>query len=73
MLPQECYATAMHWVPSTGMKKSGAELFVLGCTDGRFLLLSRLGRMEKSVEAHKGAVLGVQWSSDATALLTCES
>ena len=68
-LPNETYATDIHWLPS---KKTGSEMFVLACTDGRFLLVSRLGRVEKSVEAHKGAVLGAQWSSDATAMLTCE-
>ncbi len=68
-LPQETYATDIHWVPSGGKKR---ELFVLACTDGRFLFISRLGRVEKSVEAHKGAVLGAQWSYDTTALLTCE-
>ena len=68
-LPQETYATDIHWVPSGGKKR---ELFVLACTDGRFLFISRLGRVEKSVEGHKGAVLGAQWSFDTTALLTCE-
>lgn len=29
--------------------------------------------MEKTVEAHKGAVLGAHWSFDGTALLTCEA
>ncbi len=67
-LPQETYATDIHWVPGGGKKK---ELFVLACTNGRFLLVSRLGRVEKSVEGHKGAILGAQWSADATALLTC--
>ena len=40
---------------------------------GKFLLVSKLGRVEKSVEAHKGAVLGAHWSNDGTALLTCET
>ena len=34
--------------------------------------MSRLGRVEKAVEAHKGAVLGAHWSNDGTALLTCK-
>jgi len=29
--------------------------------------------VEKTVEAHKGAVLGAHWSFDGTALLTCEA
>ena len=37
---------------------------------GRFLLVSSLGRVEKAVEAHKGAMLGALWSHEGTALLT---
>ena len=37
---------------------------------GRFLLVSSVGRVEKTVEAHKGAVLGALWSHDGTALIT---
>ena len=40
-------------------------------TLGKFLLVSRLGRVEKAVDAHRGAILGAQWSKDGTALLTC--
>lgn len=57
-----------------GTKKhtSQSDLFVLACTDGKFLLVSGMGRVEKSVEAHQGAVLGAQWSKDGLALLTCK-
>ena len=37
---------------------------------GRFLLVSSVGRVEKAVEAHKGAVLGALWNHDGTALVT---
>ena len=37
---------------------------------GKFLLVSRLGRVEKAVDAHRGAVLGAHWSKDGTALMT---
>ena len=32
--------------------------------------MSRIGRVEKSVDAHRGAVLVGKWSHDATGLLT---
>ena len=35
--------------------------------------MSKSGRVEKTVEGHRGAVLGVKWMSDGTALLTCET
>ena len=37
---------------------------------GKFYLISRAGRVEKSVEAHRGAVLSVRWSYDGSALIT---
>lgn len=66
--------TDIHWCPSGGTRRQStqADIFVLACTDGKFLLVSRLGRVEKTVDAHKGAVLGARWSGDSTALMTCE-
>ena len=40
------------------------------CFAGKFLLIARTGRIEKSVEAHRGAVLAGRWSYDGTALVT---
>ena len=37
---------------------------------GKFHFVSRNGRVEKSIEAHRGAVLSARWSHDATALGT---
>lgn len=37
---------------------------------GKFHLTSKMGRIEKSVEAHKGAVLAGRWNYDGTALIT---
>ena len=37
---------------------------------GKFHLTSKIGRIEKSVEAHKGAVLAGRWNYDGTALIT---
>jgi len=34
------------------------------------MLLSKLGRVEKSVEAHTGAVLAARWCGDCTALVS---
>uniref|UniRef100_A0A2C9JF99 Uncharacterized protein n=1 Tax=Biomphalaria glabrata TaxID=6526 RepID=A0A2C9JF99_BIOGL len=73
-LPKECYPTSMHWFPKSaqaaGAKKTGSDVFALTSTDGKFILISRTGRVEKSVEAHKGAVLCGRWSYDGTALVT---
>ncbi|XP_070538600.1 intraflagellar transport protein 80 homolog [Ptychodera flava] len=72
-LPNDVYATDIHNFPkalgSKG-KQAQAEVFVLTSTDGKFHLISRSGRVEKSVEAHKGAVLSGRWSYDGTAMVT---
>lgn len=47
----------------------GSELFFCHLT-GKFHLASKAGRIEKSVEAHKGAVLAGRWNFDGTALVT---
>ncbi|KAK1790557.1 hypothetical protein P4O66_014018 [Electrophorus voltai] len=47
-----------------------AENFVLTSTDGKFHFVSKTGRIEKSLEAHRGAVLAGRWNYDGTALIT---
>lgn len=34
-------------------------------------MVNKTGRVEKSVDAHKGATTSGKWSSDGSALLTC--
>ncbi|XP_067950088.1 intraflagellar transport protein 80 homolog isoform X1 [Watersipora subatra] len=71
-LPDDVYPTDMHWLPklSGSKKQAGSDVFALAATDGKFYLVSRAGRVEKSVEAHRGAVLSVRWSYDGSALIT---
>lgn len=72
-LPEDVFPTDMHWFPKNaggGKKQAGSETFALGSTDGKFLLVSRNGRVEKNVEAHRGAVLCCRWSYDGAALVT---
>jgi WD40 repeat protein len=47
---------------------TGSETFVVGTSDGRILLMGRSGRVERSVEAHQGAVLCVRWNRDGSTL-----
>ncbi|XP_071377336.1 intraflagellar transport protein 80 homolog [Centroberyx affinis] len=71
-LQEDIYPIDLHWFPKTvgGKKQTQAEIFVLTSTDGKFHLASKTGRIEKSVEAHKGAVLAGRWNYDGTALIT---
>jgi len=71
-LPKDLYATDIHWFPKSigGRKQGQIDIFALTSTDGKLHLISRSGRIEKSVEAHRGAVLCVRWSYDGNALVT---
>ncbi|KAI4815665.1 hypothetical protein KUCAC02_005802, partial [Chaenocephalus aceratus] len=71
-LPDDIYPIDLHWFPKTvgGKKQNQSEIFVLTSTDGKFHLTSKIGRVEKSVDAHKGAVLAGRWNYDGTALIT---
>ncbi|XP_053278513.1 intraflagellar transport protein 80 homolog [Pleuronectes platessa] len=71
-LPDDIYPIDLHWLPKTigGKRQAQAEIFALTSTDGKFHLVSKTGRIEKSVDAHKGAVLAGRWNFDGTALVT---
>ncbi|XP_078522985.1 intraflagellar transport protein 80 homolog [Lissotriton helveticus] len=70
-LPEDIYPIDFHWFPKTNAKKqTQGEMFVLTSSDGKFHLISKLGRVEKSVEAHSGAVLAGRWNYEGTALVT---
>mmetsp|Transcript_28907 Transcript_28907/g.81402 ORF Transcript_28907/g.81402 Transcript_28907/m.81402 type:complete len:781 (+) Transcript_28907:949-3291(+) len=47
-----------------------SDLVAVACTDGTLKLLNRSGRLEKSVEAHRGAVVAARWNYEGTALVT---
>lgn len=74
-LPTDLYPTEIQLFPRTagtggGRKPSSSDVFVVTATDGKFYLISKSGRIEKSVDAHRGAVLAGKWSHDGTALVT---
>ena len=54
---------AMDWMPGKGNQ----ETLALACSDGSFRLVSKAGRVEKSVaEAHMTAIISVKWSYEGT-------
>lgn len=72
-LSNEFYPTDMHWFPKTNMggKKSGVpDIFAMGSSDGKFFIMSKNGKIEKTVDAHKGACICCKWSFDGTMLVT---
>jgi intraflagellar transport protein 80 len=56
------------WFPSS---RSGSELLAIGCTNGSIKLMSKSGRIEKSVEnTHSGSITCIKWTNDGAALAT---
>ncbi|KAJ3404069.1 Protein ERGIC-53, partial [Chytridiales sp. JEL 0842] len=54
-----------------GQGGGGGEMYVAAGTDGKFSFNSlKSGRIEKLVEAHKGAITLLKWNYEASALLT---
>ncbi|CAF0799987.1 unnamed protein product [Adineta steineri] len=81
-LPQDLYPLDMHWLPkgaslsstgpggSTAKRTIGSDLFVLATSDGKFCFVNKNGRIEKTVEAHRGATICVRWSPDGSQFAT---
>lgn len=48
-----------------------ADVLLLTSSDGKFYIMNKNGRIERTVEGHKGAILVGQWSNDGLSLMTC--
>ncbi|CAG9464610.1 unnamed protein product [Pedinophyceae sp. YPF-701] len=63
--------TSMEFQPSSvSQQQSAVEIFALATADGKLLLMNRSGRVEKTVDAHKGATISMRWSNDGQAICT---
>ncbi|RCN33709.1 WD domain, G-beta repeat protein, partial [Ancylostoma caninum] len=70
-MPSTLFATSMQWYPRTGKREGSSDIFALSSTDGRIHFVNKMGKIEKSFEAHKGAALQAKWCPDGTGLLSC--
>jgi intraflagellar transport protein 80 len=69
----DAYVTDFQWFPARQAgqgTKAASDVFVVGCVDGTFRLISKSGRVEKEVSAHIGAVVSLRWNHEGTALVT---
>lgn len=70
------YCTSSDWSDSKGgnsysNKSSSNDVLALGTSEGNIKLISRSGKLEKSVNnAHSQAVTCIQWSSDNNTILS---
>lgn len=55
---------------STGALGKHGDVILITSADGKFYITNRSGRIERAVEAHKGAILVGQWSTDGVGLMT---
>jgi len=46
------------------------DVIVVGFSDGNVSFIARNGSVDKSIEAHKGAVIGLHSSNDGTCFLS---
>lgn len=72
-LAGDLYPTDMQWIPKTitpGRKSGPPDLFALASSDGKFYLVNKTGKVEKAIDAHKGAVICCRWSYDGSTLAT---
>lgn len=68
--------TDLQFLPNSGGESSLSrhdELILLTSNEGKFYIVTKQGNIEKSVNAHKGAVLVGQWGYTGTSLLTGNS
>ncbi|XP_043511974.1 intraflagellar transport protein 80 homolog isoform X3 [Frieseomelitta varia] len=73
--PDDFYPTDMQWHPRPNYatlitKKQSLDVLLITTADGKYHLVNKNGRIEKSIDAHKGATTVGRWSSDGSALLT---
>ncbi|XP_016838578.1 intraflagellar transport protein 80 homolog [Nasonia vitripennis] len=74
--PDDFHPTDMSWHPRPAqtnlgaVKKQAMDVLLITTSDGKFHLVSKTGRIEKSVSAHNGATLSGKWSYDGSALFT---
>lgn len=67
----EVFPTDLQFLPRVGSNISkSSDLILLTSSDGKFYIINKSGRIERAVEAHKGAILVGQWSHDGSGLLT---
>lgn len=83
-LPPDFHPTDMHWFPRGGgqpgdtRRAVGAagpggphDLFLLTSSEGKLQLVNgKTGRLERSVDAHRGACLGGRWSPNGASIVT---
>ncbi|XP_065358749.1 intraflagellar transport protein 80 homolog [Calliphora vicina] len=72
-LPDDFISTDMHWLLLGGRGSGGgkgSDTLLISSNDGRFIILNKSSRVERSISAHTAAISSGRWSPDGAGLLT---
>ncbi|XP_068151961.1 intraflagellar transport protein 80 homolog [Drosophila tropicalis] len=72
-LPDDFIPTDLHWLLLGGRSSGGgkgSDTLLISSNDGRFIILNKSARVERSISAHTAAISSGRWSPDAAGLLT---
>lgn len=59
-----------NWLIAKSSGGKSNENLLISSSDGRFIILNKGARVERSVSAHNGAIISCRWSPDGSGLLT---
>lgn len=72
-LPDDFIPTDLHWLLLGGRSSGGgkgSDTLLICSNDGRFIILNKSARVERSISAHTAAISSGRWSPDGAGLLT---
>uniref|UniRef100_A0A336MI21 CSON001587 protein n=1 Tax=Culicoides sonorensis TaxID=179676 RepID=A0A336MI21_CULSO len=69
-LPDDFLPSDLHWLLKTAGGAKGSETLLISSTDGRFIILNKSARVERSISGHVGVITSIRWSPDGAGLLT---
>ncbi|XP_055709672.1 intraflagellar transport protein 80 homolog [Phlebotomus papatasi] len=72
-LPEDFHPTDLHLLVlkgNVGGGGKGSDSLLIASNDGRFIILNKSARLERSISAHAGAITSARWSPDGAGLLT---
>lgn len=72
-LPEDFHPTDLHLLvlkTNVGGGGKGSDSLLIASNDGRFIILNKSARLERSISAHAGAITSARWSPDGAGLLT---
>ncbi|KAH8248694.1 hypothetical protein KR032_002292 [Drosophila birchii] len=72
-LPDDFVPTDLHWLLLGGRSSGGgkgSDTLLVCSNDGRFVILNKSARVERSISAHGAAISSGRWSPDGAGLLT---